>query len=253
MTKLSIITINRNNRSGLEKTIQSVADQTFEDFEFIIIDGDSDDGSKDVLRQSDGLITAWVSEPDTGIYNAMNKGIEKAMGEYCLFLNSGDILLHENALTQLFSHSFHEDIVYANQQRVGTDSTYIIEYPDKLSFFHFYAEYLGHNSTLIKRKLFSQIGLYNEENRIVSDWEFLMLAICKYNCSHRYLPLVFSVQYDGGISNSPSFREKVQVERKKTLEEHFPLFLEDYEQLFNQKYNSAYKKLKRKLRRFICR
>ena len=251
MAKLSIITINKNNCTGLQNTIQSVVGQTYNDLEFIIIDGDSDDGSKDVIRQHQKYIFLSISESDTGIYNAMNKGIQKATGKYCLFLNSGDILLHENALTHLFSNSFHEDIVYANQQRVGTDSTYIIEYPKKLTFFHFYAEYLGHNSTLIKRKLFSQIGLYNEENRVVSDWEFFMLAICKYNCSYRYLPIVFSSQDNGGISNSPQYQRLVKQERKEVVEKHFPLFIEDYEKLFCRKYNSRFQIIKRRIKKIF--
>ena len=99
---LSIITINRNNAEGLRKTIESVLSQDVSDktqVEYIIIDGASTDESVEVIKsfennQSNKLqITKWISEPDTGIYNAMNKGIKMATGEYCLFLNSGDYII----------------------------------------------------------------------------------------------------------------------------------------------------------------
>jgi glycosyltransferase involved in cell wall biosynthesis len=252
-SKLSIITINKDNAVGLEKTIESVVSQNFKGYRYIVIDGDSKDGSIEIIRKYQDRINFWVSEPDKGIYNAMNKGIANAKGEYCLFINSGDYLVNENALLSLFNYEFTEDVVYANQQRIGSKGEYVIKYPEKLTFFHFYAEYLGHNSTLIKRKLFSDIGFYNETNQIVSDWEFLMLAVCKYNCSWRHVPVIFSAQQDGGISNSISHREKVQAERRKALEEHFPLFIEDYEKMFNLTYNTPFKRMKRRIKKLIYR
>ena len=82
--KLSVITINYNNRDGLKKTIESVVNQTYKDFEYIIIDGGSTDGSVEVLKEYSDKIDYWVSEPDKGIYNAMNKGIDIAKGEYVM-------------------------------------------------------------------------------------------------------------------------------------------------------------------------
>ena len=88
--KYSIITVNFNNKEGLRKTIESVIHQTFHDFEFIVIDGGSTDGSADVLKEYHTQIDYWVSEPDGGIYQGMNKGIKKATGDYLNFMNSGD-------------------------------------------------------------------------------------------------------------------------------------------------------------------
>ena len=98
MPKLSIITVNLNKAKGLQKTIESVIFQTFTDYEYIIIDGGSTDGSKQIIEQYADKITYWVSEPDSGIYNGMNKGIKVAKGEYCLFLNSEDYLLSNEIL-----------------------------------------------------------------------------------------------------------------------------------------------------------
>jgi glycosyltransferase involved in cell wall biosynthesis len=105
--KLSIITINKDNARGLEKTIQSVMGQTYNDFEYIVIDGASSDDSVDIIKRYADRMTYWVSEPDTGIYNAMNKGIRKAQGEYCLFLNSGDVLINSNSLKDAFEEISH--------------------------------------------------------------------------------------------------------------------------------------------------
>ena len=96
--KFSIITVNYNNKEGLRKTIESVIHQTFRDFEFIVIDGGSTDGSDDVLKEYDAQIDYWVSEPDGGIYQGMNKGIKKATGEYLNFMNSGDCFYASNIL-----------------------------------------------------------------------------------------------------------------------------------------------------------
>lgn len=104
--QLSIITINRNNAAGLRRTIESVVSQTaFNQIEYIVIDGASTDGSKEVIMEFADKLTYWISEPDTGIYNAMNKGIKVATGEYCQFLNSGDWLA-ENKVIEDMTNSF---------------------------------------------------------------------------------------------------------------------------------------------------
>jgi glycosyltransferase involved in cell wall biosynthesis len=90
--RLSIITINLNNASGLQKTFDSIFSQDFTAIEYIVIDGQSEDGSQELIKQYAGKINYCISEKDTGIYNAMNKGISKATGDYLLFLNSGDYL-----------------------------------------------------------------------------------------------------------------------------------------------------------------
>ena len=96
--KYSIITVNYNNKEGLRKTIESVVRQTYRDFEFIVIDGGSTDGSTDILKEYDEQINYWVSEKDSGIYNAMNKGIKKSIGDYLIFMNSGDCFYQNDVL-----------------------------------------------------------------------------------------------------------------------------------------------------------
>ena len=112
MKQISIITINYNNASGLEKTIRSVVEQTYNEYEYIIIDGASSDKSKEVIQEYQRYIDFWCSEKDSGIYNAMNKGIQKASGEYLLFLNSGDVLNNSAVLADIHGFLSGEDIVY---------------------------------------------------------------------------------------------------------------------------------------------
>ena len=119
--KLSVVTINRNNASGLRKTIESVVNQTFHDFEYIVIDGASDDGSVDVIKEFADKITYWVSEPDGGIYSAMNKGVRKAQGEYVQFLNSGDFLVDGHVYERFFTGDIYADVAYGNRINLYPD------------------------------------------------------------------------------------------------------------------------------------
>ena len=119
--KLSIITINFNNCEGLQKTIESVVSQSFKDFEWIVIDGGSTDGSRELLEQYADHITYWVSELDKGVYNAMNKGIKVAKGEYVNFMNSGDVYASASILEDVFSTSHTADVLYGYMMRGSVD------------------------------------------------------------------------------------------------------------------------------------
>ncbi len=114
MSKLSIITVNFNNATGLQKTFDSVFEQTFKDFEYIIVDGGSTDGSEEIIERNRDKINYWVSEKDKGVYHAMNKGMAKASGDYLLFLNSGDHFKDENILLEVMPELDGTGIVYGN-------------------------------------------------------------------------------------------------------------------------------------------
>ena len=264
--ELSIITINKNNKAGLEKTIQSVLEQTYPHIEQIIIDGGSTDGSIDVIKSfidipsksytpkpnlKNPFISYWVSKPDTGIYHAMNRGILQAKGHYCLFLNSGDYLADYDAVSNLFNYEPAADIVYTNQKRIGFKGERITIFPQKLTFYWLYTEYLPHNCTLFKRSIFDRIGLYSEDYRIVSDWFFYLKALVKEGCTYQYFDMVLSVMVDGGISNAPEFSENVKKERLEILKKEFPFFYEDYSDLYSYRYNHMLKKLKRVVKKVL--
>jgi len=227
--KLSIITINRNNAEGLRKTIESVISQTFTDFEYIVIDGNSTDESVSIIKEYESRIQYWVSEPDSGIYNAMNKGILKATGDYCLFLNSGDYLISNNILGNVLSYLDDTEILFGDgkvQLKVNQFEEYII--PNPLTFEYLVFHSLFHPSTFIKRDLFNKYGLYNEKNKIVSDWEFFLKVINLNDISVRKIPYFISIAADEGISRNTNYTDLLYKEIEGVKNKYFSRFLLSY-------------------------
>ncbi len=180
---ISIITVNYNNLSGLKKTLKSVLDQTSTDFEWIVIDGGSTDGSKELLEGNSDKINYWISEKDHGIYEAMNKGIKVAMGDYLQFLNSGDCLADPSIIQRFCQRPNSEDVIYGNAIIVDKDDHEVKRFhaPDNLKFSYFFGHALNHQATFFSKRCF-QNYLYNEENRIASDIE-LYMYLMYHHCS----------------------------------------------------------------------
>jgi len=216
--KLSIITVNLNNRDGLQKTIDSVVAQTFKDFEWIVIDGGSTDGSKELIEQYAEHFAYWVSEPDKGIYNAMNKGIKVARGEYLQFLNSGDWLCDETALERCFAHGFTADIAYGDVVFCYEDKKEEFHYPKQLGFRYLYKFSLGHNASFIRREILQE-ELYDEELKIVSDWKFFLTQAIK-NKRFEYLGEMVSCFDSYGISSKNE--DLVNREREMVIRQLVP-------------------------------
>ena len=227
--KLSIITINLNNKSGFQKTIDSVISQTFKDFEWIIIDGGSTDGSKELIEQYSQYITYWVSEPDKGIYNAMNKGILQAKGKYLQFLNSGDELYSNTILHELFDLDLYGDIIYGNVICKNSKIQEIRKYNEPISLSYLISvKTINHQASFIKRDLFKN-SLYNEDFRIVSDWEFWILQAIK-GSTFQYIDK-FIVFFDyTGITSKTS---ELQKEENKQVINNLPWAIKkDLDELF---------------------
>lgn len=221
MPILSIITINYNNAAGLKKTMESVLNQTFSDLEYIIIDGGSTDGSKQIIEQHNLKLSYWVSESDKGIYNAMNKGIKQAKGEYLLFLNSGDYLADKDVLNKVFKIKPTVDITYGNMLIEKPDGTIEQGYmPDKITFKQMVVDTLWHPVSFIKRTLFDKYGLYNENYKIVADYEFFFNTIIMHSVSTQYLNMTISVFNLNGQSSLSENKAKEQAERKRVLESY---------------------------------
>lgn len=230
MPKLSIITVNLNNRDGLRKTAESVVSQTYKDYEWIVIDGGSTDGSKELIEQYAEHISYWVSEPDKGIYNAMNKGILKAQGEYCFFLNSGDYLIEGNSLQKAFDLDFTEDVVYGFFKFDRGDHFEIGSSPKEITLRTFVEGTIHHTGNVfIRRELFNEdkYGLYDETLKIVSDWKWFLQALGLGTATARYIDVMMSVFDCTGISESNG--EQLVEERKSVLIELIPeRILKDY-------------------------
>lgn len=227
--KLSIITINYNNREGLRKTIESVVNQTWNDFEYIIIDGGSTDGSVDIIREFADKIDYWVSEPDKGIYNAMNKGVAVAKGEYIQFLNSGDCLSTSNAIEEITPNLRDVDILFAKMR--FSDTQEVIQCPETITMQTLYERSLPHPSSFIHRALLLKYP-YDETLRIVSDWKFWIQTIIYDNVSYRSLPYIIVDFEATGISGTN--KSLVSRERETVLHSLLPdRILKDYFHLQN--------------------
>ena len=220
--KLSIITVNLNNRDGLQKTIDSVVSQTFRDFEWIVIDGGSTDGSKELIEKYADHFAYWVSEPDKGIYNAMNKGIKMAKGEYLQFLNSGDWLDDKDTLNKVLSHNYSEDILFGTCFVHDPNTGTYLNGPthEDVSAFELLSKSLPHQASFIRNELFNIFGPYDETFRICADMKFFFNTIIINNATIRYLGMAIS-HFDGdGISNQHP--EIVQQETERIALEYFP-------------------------------
>lgn len=257
--QLSVITINYNNCAGLSKTLQSVAQQSFADFEYIVIDGGSTDGSKEAIeafaqRYTKPLI--WKSEKDTGIYNAMNKGLRQAVGEYCLFLNSGDCLLAPDTLAQVFQNDMQADIVYGYQfDDFGGEPVLeqCIDVP-YISFDTLRGTHIPHQSTFIKRNALLRLGGYAEQYKIISDWAFVMKGLFKADLTIARIPTKVALYDTTGIS-SDADKTLQKQERSQFLHQEFPLFMPDYER-WDRLNKNGYMKLVRfgrHLKNKLCR
>lgn len=231
--KLSIITINYNNLEGLRKTIDSVASQTWRDFEWIVVDGGSSDGSRELIEEyaAKGCFAWWCSEKDKGVYNAMNKGIKQAQGEFVNFLNSGDCYFEKTVLEKVFSTSINCDILYCNCA-FGTFSKYHVpKLPDEITLTYLYKKSICHPSSFIRKQLLESIP-YDEKYKIVSDWKNWLIWYTN-GCSFEFKNILVSLFDTSGISSKGS--ELQNKERLEVLREVYPQYvlnvLNDYNSL----------------------
>lgn len=224
--RYSIITINYNNKDGLRRTIKSVVNQTCKDFDFIIIDGGSTDGSVDVIKEHVAVISYWVSEKDNGVYHAMNKGVAVAKGDYCIFMNSGDCFHFSEAL--ISTMEFQEDIICGKVLK-GNSTTPSGHRKPTISLVDLMRGSLPHQAMFIKRELLVKHP-YDERYKILSDWKFCIETIVFGNCSFRNIDTIIANYDTTGIStNSNGLLPK---ERELVLNELFPpRILADYKRL----------------------
>lgn len=223
--KLSIITVNFNDAEGLERTIKSVISQTFHDYEYIIIDGGSTDGSVDVINKYESYIDYWVSEPDGGIYPGMNKGLRQAKGEYLNFMNGGDCYHSPDVLQNIFTLGSNADIITGEHAENGLRNVG----KDGVTMLDLYKWAIDHQASFIKREVALRHP-YDEKYRIVSDWKFFIEALIFDNCSFYYTDTIVVDVDMKGISNTNYELDK--KEREAVLRELFPeRVMQDYQLL----------------------
>lgn len=210
---ISIVTINLNNINGLISTVQSVISQEFKNYEFILIDGGSVDGSREYIISNCKNFDSWVSEPDNGIFQAMNKGIKLATSEFIMFLNSGDKFLSSDSLFKLFKSgklNNVESVYYFDGYM--TENSCIkrkVFTPSKITLNQFFNSTVPHSGfSIIPQNLFIKYGYYNTETRYCADWEhFLKLFL--YGIPFVKIPEVdISLFEIGGASYSDNARKE---------------------------------------------
>lgn len=263
---ISIITVNLNDVEGLKRTMTSVFEQTYQEFEYIVIDGGSNDGSKEYIESHSDNIDYWVSEKDSGIYNAMNKGVKAATGEYLLFLNSGDWLYNENVLKIATEKLDGCDVLYGNMVKVFSNGKEILDKGvngNEISLRVFIDGTINHSSSFLNKRFFLKYGFYDENLKIVSDWKLFLIALGLNKSEVSYMNYPFSYFDMNGISNENlELRDR---ERNLVIKEEVPIpiykdyiKLKKYENILNdprfKKFlNTDNKKISRKLHSIIFR
>ena len=225
--KLSVITVNYNDAKGLERTIKSVISQSYHDSEFIVIDGGSSDGSLDIIKKYERHIDYWVSEPDGGIYQGMNKGLRQAKGDYVNFMNSGDRFHSADVLERIFALDTDADIITGTH--VGSPHPNVGK--DGISLYTLCTGAVDHQASFIKRNVALRHP-YDEKYKIVSDWKFFIEALVIDNCSFFYTETIVVDVDMTGISNTSL--DLNRREREAVLRELFPeRILTDYRLLMS--------------------
>ncbi len=225
--KLSIITICYNIEDIIERTCKSILNQTNQDFEWIVIDGGSTDGTSRILEQYKSRIDIYVSEKDSGIYDAMNKGITRARGAYIIFMNGGDSFYHHEILENTLPLLREADIYYGSTNLLhSTGTSQVLHYPEFLPSDFFLDHNINHQSTFIKRRLFEEFGLYNTMLPITAE-TIKWVVYQKNHCSFRYLPHIIANYAAGGASDAMQNNTLDYIKRHYTRGEilfHFQFF-----------------------------
>ena len=233
MAKYTIITINYNNGKELRRTIESVINQTLTDFEYVVIDGGSTDDSVSIIKEYGDRIDFWISERDKGVYNAMNKGLSHAHGEYVNFMNSGDSFYSPTVLEEIDSEIGDADILFGNVCNSLSGRRYGgIKADSEVTFLTLKKEIICHQGTFYRRTIFERHP-YDESLKLIADWKVNVQAIVFDNCKVKVVDTIVA-NYDlTGMSSTQS--QLHAEERKRVMAELFPeRILKDYEHLYTE-------------------
>ncbi len=232
---LSIITVCYNEKN-LKRTCESIVGQTFQDFEWLVIDGGSDQETLSILEKYKSRMNVFISEKDTGVYNAMNKGIERASGVWLNFMNAGDTFFNNTTLEKIFTEAvkndsvgdcsfndFSADILYGISKVCnGNHTSFLQKFPkeNRLNHTFWQSNCINHQACFFKKELFEKFGPYNEKYKIRADFE-KMLCFLKNGCKFGRLESIVSNFYTDGISSKNT--KLLQAETDEIMAEYYPL------------------------------
>ncbi len=240
-TKLSIITVCRNEHENIRATCESVRSLHFSDFEWIVIDGGSTDGTLDILSAYKDRISVLVSERDKGIYDAMNKGVAHASGKYVIFLNGGDRFVDRTVLN-LWPETSEADILYGDLVLERPDgSRQLKQYPEEPSSHWLLKKTLPHQASFIKRNLFERYGKYDTSFHIAGDYDMFVRLLHVEKCSCFHIPMPIAIFNVEGISSNQAYRVLRKQENHRVRKKYFPA------------YRWSWKALRQELRNLLMR
>ena len=205
--KISIITVCKNAEATIERAIKSVIDQDYQDIEFIVIDGKSNDKTLSIINRYRNFIDLLITEKDNGVYHAMNKGIKYAKGEYVGFLNADDFFIDNQTISKIFFeiNKGKYDIFYADINVVNKNQK-ILQYWKTGQYYKnsfTFGWHPPHPSLYIKRKIYSEIGNYNETYKFSADFDFMLRLFELNSYSSIYYPKpIVNYQLGGGSSKN---------------------------------------------------
>ena len=221
---LSIITVCRNEAGRIQRTIDSLVLQSDCEYEWIIVDGASTDGTLDLLRRHQPSISQIISEPDNGLYDAMNKGIRAATGEFILFMNAGDTFENRDVVSSFREEAFDADLVVGDVRVLFPDGReqYRESSEKNLDSVLLYWRSLPHQATFIRRTLFEKYGLYDISFKIAADWEFFARVIMRHHVPITAWSHCMAVYTNDGISARLENRKQLRQERYRIRHMHYP-------------------------------
>jgi glycosyltransferase involved in cell wall biosynthesis len=225
MKKISIITICLNEEERIESTIKSIIDQTYNNFELIVVDGGSTDETLNIIHHFSKHIDVLIQNQSDGVYKAMNAGIAASVGDYIYFMNGGDRFEKNNVLSRIMGENASADILYGNlliksingDSRIKKPPAYVGK--DYLSY-----QTLPHPASLVKRDLFMTIGTFDESYTIAGDYDFFLRAIVKSSASTSYFPFTFAAWVEDGISSIDIYKKERESERKRAQKTNLPYY-----------------------------
>jgi glycosyltransferase involved in cell wall biosynthesis len=226
--KITVIIACKNEKETIERTLLSIINQTYKNFEIIIMDGASTDGTLDIIEKYGNYISHCASKKDGGIYYAMNQGISFAYGDFLYFLNAGDTL---------YSDKIFEILIKNIEKYPKTEMFWgdvCINYPDgktvNNSFsdfnnvYSFFETFICHQSTFYKRSLFEKFGNYDTKLKIAADIDFNMKLLVENNIETVYIPTVISNFYRNGASSDIKNQDLMQKENNEVFKRYYPFY-----------------------------
>lgn len=230
--KISVIIACLNAQDTIENALASVFNQTYKDIELIVVDGASNDGTVEVINKYKEKISYFISEPDNGVYDAMNKGIKLSPGDFLIFLNADDVFYDNQVLekvAKVLMENSEIEILFGDVEFISENgqSSRIQTYENVKSDFSFAFKNICHQCIFYHKDLFEKFGFYSEQFKIYADWDFnirCITGLVKNKAKAVYLPIVISKFKLGGICSNQENRKICKRERNLLLKKYYPKF-----------------------------